>query len=121
MNGSLKSVPITITLTYSGIKALLIARRLQFMSLQKGSNRNHLVGRGTFNVIRTYNLSIYVWEMKTKQKETPQEMIRLALAYLNIMKQCLLCLHGNFLIVTYFFLHILIVTYIRYIPVRLIK
>lgn len=66
-------------------------------------------------------LSSYVWEMKTKQKETPQEMIRLALAYLNIMKQCLLCLHGNFLIVTYFFLHILIVTYIRYIPVRLIK
>lgn len=49
MNGSLKSVPITITLTYSGIKALLIARRLQFMSLQKGSNRNHLVGKGTFS------------------------------------------------------------------------
>ena len=49
MNGSLKSVPITITLTYSGIKALLIARRLQFMSLQKGSNRNHLVGKGPFN------------------------------------------------------------------------
>ena len=49
-------------------------------------------------------LSSYVWEMKTKQKETPSltwKIIQPGQAYSNITKKCVFCLHGKLLIVTY--------------------
>ena len=49
-------------------------------------------------------LSSNVWQIKTKQKETPSltwETIRPIPAYSNITKQCLLYLHKKLLIATY--------------------
>ena len=49
-------------------------------------------------------LSTFLWELKKSTKETPQltwSVLKVAPAYSNISKRCLLCLNENLLITTY--------------------